>query len=350
MKLELMATVQDVLESGIYILGPQVSAFEKAFALFCGVRHGVGLGSGTCALHLALRGLGIGAGDEVITAPNSFFASAGAIGIVGATPVFADVREDLNIDPKAVEAAITPRTKALMPVHLTGRPADMTHIIQIAEKHGLLIVEDASQAAGAKWADRPVGSFGRAACFSLHPLKTLHAFGDAGAVVTDDAALVNYLNRARNHGLSNRNECEFWSYNSRLDEMQAALLLLMMTKHEEWVERRRHLARRYQEALGEWVDVPEEDPEEFHVFHTFIIQADRRDELQQHLQDHGVEALVHYPIILPDQVAAGGLNCQPGDFPVARRLADRILSLPLYPELEEEQQDRVIELVQEFCP
>ncbi len=345
---ELMAAIQEVLESGIYILGPKVQEFEKVFASLCGVNHGVGLGSGTCSLHMALRGFGIGKGDEVITAANSFFASAGAIGVTGATPVFADVCEDLNLDPSAVEAAITPRTRALMPVHLTGRPADMTRMVQIAERHNLPIVEDASQAAGARWKGKPVGGFGKAACFSLHPLKTIHAFGDAGVVVTDDVSLAEYLKRARNHGLRNREECDFWSFNSRLDELHAAVLLLMMNHYEKWIERRRLLAGRYREGLGDCVGVPSERPEEYHVYHSFMIQADRRDELQAYLQGKGVEALVHYPVILPDQEAASASSSRLGDYPIARKLAGRVLSLPLYPELEEAQQDRVIELIRQF--
>ena len=348
LKAELHQAFDDVLESGRYILGPNVTAFEAEFAAYCRTDLALGISSGTCALHLAFRALGLREGDEVITAPNSFIATAATIALVGAKPVFADIGSDLNIDPARVETAITPRTRAIVPVHLTGRPARMVEINEIAARHDLVVIEDAAQAVGARLNDRPVGSWGRAACFSLHPLKNLHAFGDAGMFTTNDPKLRERIALSRNHGLVNRDRCLEWGFNCRLDELHAALLRVELPHLDRWTEARRERAKRYNELLRPFVEVPDEGPGEFCVYQTYVIQADRRDDLQGHLQDSGVEALVHYPTPIHCQPAAAGLGYSAQDFPVTMRAAARVLSLPLYPEISNEQQDHVARLIADF--
>lgn len=347
-KRELMAAVEGVIDGGRYILGPEVAAFEQEFAELCGARFAVGLSNGTCSLHLVFRALGIGAGDEIITAPNSFLASAATVALVGARPVFVDVRDDMNIDPERLEAAITPRTRAIVPVHLTGRPARMPEVMDIARRHNLKVVEDAAQAVGAKLDDRTVGSWGDAACFSLHPLKNLHAYGDAGMMTSNDESLIAQMKLQRNHGLKTRELCEFWSYNCRLDEIHAAMLRVQMTQLHQWTEERRRLARRYNDALRRWVQVPDEGPGEYCVYQTYMIQADRRDELKAFLNANGVETLVHYATPIHLQPAARDLGYTVADFPVTKRIVDSILSLPLYPGLSELQQDLVVDMVGRF--
>jgi dTDP-4-amino-4,6-dideoxygalactose transaminase len=347
-KRELLASVERVLDGGRYILGPEVSEFEREFAAYCGSKLAVSVANGTCALHLVFRALGLGPGDEVITVPNSFIASSSSIALTGAVPVFVDVGEDLNMDPARIEAAITPRTKAILPVHLTGRPAPMTDILEIAKRRNLFVVEDAAQAVGATLDGKRVGGFGRAACFSLHPLKNLHAFGDGGMVTTDDAEFAAQLGRGRNHGLRNRVECEAWSFNCRLDEIQAAMLRVQLPRLDEQTRERRRLAKIYNDRLRDVVGVPDEGPGESCVYQTYVVLADRRDDLQQHLIAGGVEALVHYPLLIPEQPAAESLGCDLGKLPVAVRLVKKILSLPLYPGLAEPQQNRVITLVRSF--
>ncbi len=347
-KAELLAALERVLDHGQYVLGPEVEEFEHRFATLCGTPFAVGIADGTHALILSLRALGIGPGDEVITAPNSFLASAAAIALVGARPLFADVREDLNIDPARVTDAVTPRTRAVMPVHLTGRPADMERIGAIAARHGLAVVEDAAQAVGAALNGRPVGSFGAAGCFSLHPLKNLAACGDAGIVTTTDRKVADALRTARNHGLRGRDDCGAWSYNARLDTIQAAILNVKLAHLERWTAAKRAIAARYREGVRDVVTVPEDRPGEHAVYQTFVIRAERRDELQRHLAARGVDSKVHYPTPLHLQEAAADLGYKRGDFPVAERLAGEILSLPIYPELTDAQQEAVIEGVHSF--
>jgi dTDP-4-amino-4,6-dideoxygalactose transaminase len=347
-KAQLLAAVDRVFEHGQYVLGPEVEEFESRFASLCGVPFAVGMSDGTHALLLTLRALGIGAGDEVITAPNSFLASAASIALVGARPVFADVRDDLNLDPERVAAAVSPRTRAIMPVHLTGRPADMRRIGAIAERHGLHVVEDAAQAVGATFDGRAVGSLGAAGCFSLHPLKNLAACGDAGVVTTSDRKLADAMRVERNHGLRGRDDCGAWGYNARLDTLQAALLNEKLPYLGRWTAAKRQIAARYRDALGDAVAVPEDRPGEHAVYQTFVIRADRRDDLQRHLASLGVDSKVHYPTPLHLQEAAAELGYKRGDFPVTERLATEILSLPIYPELTEAQQEAVVDGVLSF--
>jgi len=347
-KEELLRAVEYTLRQGQYILGSEVREFEEEFAEYCGVRYAVGVGSGTDALVLALKASGIGPGDEVVTVPNSFLASTSSIVLAGATPAFVDVREDYNIDPDLIEAVITSRTRAILPVHLTGRPADMSSILAKADKYNLAVIEDAAQAVGAGYHKQRVGSFGVTGCFSFHPLKNLNACGDAGAITTNDEIIYRYLLKARNHGLCSHNECEFWSLNSRLDALQAAMLRVKLKCLDTWTRERRAIARFYQEHLSDIVEVPQENSYEYNVYQTFIIQSDQRDELQIYLKKRGVETKIHYPVPIHLQKAARTLGFKTGDFPEAERQARRILSLPIYPELSQEQIRHVVSSVQEF--
>ena len=345
---DLRAAFDGVLDSGQYISGPNVSGFEREFADYVGAPFATGVANGTCSLHLVLRSMGVGAGDEVITAPNSFFASAAAIALVGATVVFADVREDANIDPAAIEAAITERTRVIMPVHLTGRPVDMVRIQQVADRHALEILEDAAQAAGSRFHGQRVGSWGRAASFSLHPLKSLHAFGDAGIVTAQDKQIVQEVALRKNHGLVDRGTCDSWSFNCRLDEVQAALLRIQLADLDYRIGERRRLAHQYHTLLDGMVKVPVERSGEFHTYQTYLIQADRRDELQAHLRANGVEAVVHYPVPLHLQPAAQDLGYVKGSLPVAEKLSDQVLSLPIFPGMTDEQQEIVAAQIRAF--
>ena len=348
-KRELMAAIETVVDHGVYILGPEVGEFERRFARYCGTRYAVGVGDGTSALILTLKGLGVGPGDEVITAPNSFVASASSAALLGATPRFVDVRrDDMNMDPSQLERAVTPRTKAIVPVHLAGHPADMEPILKIGERYGIPVVEDAAQAVGTTYHGKRAGSLGRAGCFSLHPLKNLHAIGDAGVITTDDERLYQWLLKARNHGLRTRDEVEFWSPNTRLDTLQAAVLSVMLEHLDEWIQERREIADQFRAGLRDVVRVPEEAPGSFHTYQTFVVLAERRNALIDHLRERGVDAKVHYPLAIHMQPAARSLGHQPDDFPVTRELADRVVSLPIYGEMTPEQRALVIAGVRSF--
>jgi len=348
LKDELMGAFETVLDSGRYVLGPELKAFEEEFAGFCQTTFASGVSSGTSALHLVLMGLDLKEGDEVITAPNSFVASAATIALTGGRPVFVDICEDGNMDPQKLESAINSRTKAIMPVHLTGRPAKMAEILEIARQHDLFVLEDAAQALGASLDGKTVGSWGHAAAFSLHPLKNLHAIGDGGMVTSQDSDLIALITKSRNHGLEGRETCEFWSFNNRLDEMQAALLRVQLRHLQDWTEARRSLAFRYNDLLRPYLKVPDEGPGERCVYQTYVIKTDRRDELKQYLNDNGVEALVHYATPIHLQPAASDLGYTSSDFPVTMDHVGKIISLPLYPTLTHEQQDRVVEVIASF--
>ena len=278
---EIAAIVERVFGRGEFVGGAGIDALEAELAAYVGVAHVVALASGTDALILGMRALGIGAGDEVITPPNSFVASTAAVVAVGATPVFADVRDDQNIDPDAVAAAITPRTKAIMPVHLTGRVCDMRPLMELAQRHGLAVIEDAAQSIGSRYEERQSGSFGTISCFSAHPLKNLNAAGDAGFLTTDDAEVARKVRLLRNHGLVDRNTVESWGTVSRMDVLQAELLRLRLARLDDVIERRRRNAETYRRLLADApVFIPPCRNQEFNTFHVFVIQADRRDELQ----------------------------------------------------------------------
>jgi len=348
---ELLAAVAQVIESGQFILGPQVQEFEQRFAELCGVRHAVGVNSGTDAICLALRALDIGPGDDVLTVPNSFVATASAIALCGARPVLVDVRDDYNMDPGQIVQAITPRTRAILPVHLTGRPADMQAISEIAQAHNLHVVEDAAQAVAAEYRGRRVGSLGTIGCFSLHPLKTLSACGDGGMLTTDDEGLASRLRVLRNIGLQTRDDAVQWSGNSRLDTIQAAMLLVKLRYLDTWTDARRAHAEYYRTALAgtPGIRVPLDQPHERAVYHTFVIQAERRDKLKQFLAERGIDTAIHYPRLIHLQTAARGLNLPSGSFPVAEAQAGRILSLPVYAELTSQQRAAVVDAIRAFA-
>lgn len=347
---ELLEAMSRVIDHGQFILGPEVAEFEERFAKLCGVRFAVGVNSGTDALILALRALHIGYGDEVITVPNSFVASTTCIRLVGARPVFVDVGEDYNLDPSCLERAVTKNTKAILPVHLTGRPANMDPIMEIAGKYRLPVVEDAAQAVLAEDNGRRVGSFSAAGCFSLHPLKTLSACGDGGMLTTNDETLYEEFRIRRNIGLRTRDDCVVWSHNSRLDTLQAAVLLVKLRYLDRWTELRREHAHRYQAGLAglEQVQTPVDSPRQRAVYHTFVIQADRRDALREFLASRGIGSAIHYPVPIHLSTAGKELGYPEGAFPVAERQAKRILSLPVYPELQAEDQDYIIQTIRAF--
>ena len=344
-----MLELETTLHSRWIGQGPKVDLFEKIFAeRFCGGDPGIAVGSGTDALHLAYLLAGIEPGDEVITVPNSFVASAAAISLAGGTPVFVDICHCGNMDPNQLEDAITQRTRAVIPVHLTGRPAEMQAILDIARRRDLFVLEDAAQAVGAELNGKRVGSWGDAACFSMHPLKNLHAFGDAGMVTSNDEVLIARLNKFRNHGLLNREQCDVFSFNSRLDELQAAMLRVQLRRLDGWTVTRRNLALRYNDLLRPYVGVPDEGPGERCVFQTYVIKAERRDALKQYLNANGVEALIHYATPIHLQPAAKELGYGPADFPKTMEHVGKILSIPLYPTLSHAQQDRVASLISTF--
>jgi dTDP-3-amino-3,4,6-trideoxy-alpha-D-glucose transaminase len=329
-----------VVASGWFILGPELDAFEREFAAAAGAGHAVGVGTGTDALALTLRGLGIGPGDEVITTPLSAAYTALAIQMAGATPVFADIdAQRLTLDPDAAGAAVTPRTAAILPVHLYGQPADMAALEAVARRHNLALVEDACQAHLATAAGRPVGTIGAAGAFSFYPTKNLGALGDAGAVVTNDAALADRLARLRNGGQTDRYHHAEFGVNSRLDEIQAAVLRARLPWLAGWTDRRRALAARYRAALGgaPVVVPPERDPG--HVYHLFVVRARDRASLQAHLTARGIGTLIHYPIPIPRQPAFAALGSPP--CPVADLVCAEVCSLPLHPGLADTTADEV---------
>ena len=349
-KSEILEAVEKVLTRGQFILGDEVTEFEKRFSELCGVRFALALNSGTDALVLALRALGIGSEDEVITVPNSFVSSTSCIRLVGARPIFVDSGEDYNLDPSKLEKAITSKTKVILPIHLTGRPARMDKILEIAAKHNLHVIEDAAQAVLAEYQGKRVGSFGTFGCFSLHPLKTLNACGDGGVLTMNDEKLYEKIKILRNLGLKTRDECVEWSAHSRLDTLQAAILLVKLKYVEAWTEKRRANAAFYQKELEQVpeVKVPKEQPFEKSVYHTFVIQADRRDELKNFLLSRGIETSIHYPIPIHLQLVARELGYARGDFPVAERQAQRILSLPIHQDLNQDDLAYVTETIKEF--
>lgn len=345
---ELTRAFQEVGRSGMYILGDRLESFERKAAAYCGVRHAIGVADGSAALFLALKALGVGPGDEVITATNSFIASAWVVVAAGARPVLVDVAEDLNIDPERIEAAVTSRTRAIIPVHLTGRPAPMDDVNAIAGRHRLFVVEDAAQAIGARYRGKRVGSLGRAAGFSLHPIKNLGVIGDGGIITTDDDDLAASLRKLRNHGLRNRDECEIWGYNSRLDPLQAAFAEVKLARLDGWNVRCREIANTYRSALRDAVQVPVDAPWEECVYHNFVIRTGARDDLIAHLAANGVDTRVHYPIPIHLQGAARDLGYRRGDFPNAERFAKTMISLPIFPELTDDEIEQVIESVKSF--
>jgi dTDP-4-amino-4,6-dideoxygalactose transaminase len=332
---EVDEAIRSVLDSGWFVLGKNVSAFENEFAVYCGAAFAIGVGNGTEALQLALMACDIACGDEVITAPNSATFTALAISAVGAKPVFVDIDpETYNMDPQKLEAAIGSRTKAIMPVHLYGQPADMDPILATARKHGLLVIEDAAQAHGALYRGRHAGTLGDIGCFSFYPSKNLGAFGDGGMVTTDRPELADRIRMLRHGGQKSRYDHQLLGINSRLDEMQAAILRVKLPYLDNWNERRRHIAALYTALLGDSdVEPPLETPYAKHVYHLYVVRCKERNALQQYLAGHGVETAIHYPTPIHLQQAYRWLNLPRGTFPTAEQYAEEVLSLPIYPEL-----------------
>jgi dTDP-4-amino-4,6-dideoxygalactose transaminase len=335
---EIDRAIARVLDSCQFVLGPEVEAFEQEFAAYCRASFAVGVNSGTSALHLALLAAGIGAGDEVITVSHTFVATAAAVGYVGARPVFVDVTPTAYlIDPARIEAAITPRTKAIIPVHLYGQCADMEPVLEVARRHRLLVIEDAAQAHGAEYEGRRAGSLGDLACFSFYPGKNLGAYGEAGAVVTGDADFARALRSLRDHGQSSKYHHEYIGYNFRMEAIQGAVLRVKLAHLDSWNSRRRALAALYRDALAEAdVRLLEEEGYGLPVYHIFPVFTERRDALEKHLGARGVRTGIHYPTPVHLQPAFSNLGYRPGDLPVTERAARETLSLPIYPELEDE--------------
>jgi len=354
-KPEIDAAIQQVLDSAAFINGPDVSAFEAEFAQFCEVNHAIGVASGTAALQLALLAFDIEAGDEVITVAHTFCATAEAIAHVGARPVFVDIDpRTYTIDPDAIQRAITPKTKAIIPVHLYGTPADMDAINAIAQKHGLVVIEDAAQAHGARYRGRAVGGLGHAACFSFYPGKNLGAYGDAGAVTTNDAQIAQRLFALRDHGrLRQANgkpakyEHSLIGFGERLDTLQAAILRAKLRHLHDWTMRRRHLARVYYQLLAHLpIGLPDVPDDRTAVYHLFVVRAPQRDLLRSFLLEQGIETGIHYPIPLHLQKAFSYLGYKAGDLPQTERAAAEILSLPLFPEMSEADCARVAQIIE----
>ncbi|MBW7881607.1 MAG: DegT/DnrJ/EryC1/StrS family aminotransferase [Caldilineaceae bacterium] len=342
--------IQQVIGSTAFIMGPEVRSFEEAFATFCGSPYCVGVASGTAALELVLRAGGVGPDHEVITAAHTFIATAEAISAVGARPVFVDIDpRTYNLDPDAVAAAVTPATRAILPVHIYGQPADMDRINAIAKTHGLLVVEDAAQAHGATWNGHCAGTLGDAACFSFYPGKNLGAYGDAGAVTTADARLAEQVRLLRNHGRHSKYLHEMKGFGERMDTLQAAVLLAKLRHLQRWTAARRRLAARYTEQLASLeLETPYVDARANPAWHLYVIRTPQREALQTFLQERGIGVGVHYPVPLHLQPAYTDLGYRRGELPVTEAVADTCLSLPLFPEMTDAQQDYVVEQIRLF--
>jgi len=348
LKTEIDTAFSEVMESGAYVLGPKVKQFEQELAAYCNVKEAVGVNSGTDALWLAFLAMGIGPGDEVITTSNTFFATAEAIWLVGATPVFVDCDpKTCNIDVSLIETAISPRTKAIVPVHLYGQPANMPEVAKIAKKHNLLVVEDCAQALGARGDTFAIGELSDAVCASFIIQKNLGCFGDGGAVLTNHAEVALEIRRLRNHG-SLKRSCHSIGYNSRLDELHAAILSVKLKHLDQWSDRRRTIAQHYDEALtGTSLTLPSAVPGYRHVYHLYVVETEERDGLQAFLDSRGITALTHYPIAIHQQQGYpwGRPARISGSLEHSERSAARVLSLPMYPELTQEEVLTVIEAI-----
>ena len=343
---ELLRAVETVLRHGRFVLGPEVQEFEQQVARFCRRSHAVAVGSGTDALFLGLKALGIGDGDEVITTPLSFIATANAISLNGAKPIFADIGDDLNIDPASIEGLITEHTRAILPVDYTGKVCRMDEIEQIARQRGLLVAEDASQAFGATANGRPAGAYGDLSCLSMNPMKVFAACGEAGVVLTDDAETYERVVALRYNGLVNRENCYYFSLNGRVDTIQAGMLLSRLPRVAATIARRREIAARYDRLLAQWVEVPRQDEGAEDCYYTYQIQTDRRDELKTFLEENGVECKIQHPLLMPEHAAYR--DWARGHFPNAQRIVKRILCIPNNEKLTDEQVEYVAATVRAF--
>lgn len=347
-KNEIDEAIRQVLEAGQFILGPNVAALEKEVATYLGVKRGVGVASGTDALLLAMRALEIGPGDEVIVPSYTFFATAGAVLLAGATPVCVDVEpQNYTIDVQQIATRITPKTKAIIPVHLYGHPADMTTVLEIARTHGLRVIEDNAQAFGAEYRGRKTGSIGDVACLSFFPSKNLGGYGDGGMIVTNDDQVADRIRMLRAHGWRKKYFPEMLGYNSRLDELQAAILRVKLRHIDDWNKRRRYLAGKYNERFaGTDIRVPSEAADALHAYHLYVIEVDERERVQQQLKEQGIPTAVYYPQPLHLAAPLAQYGYRRGDFPISERASERTLSIPFYPEMTEEQLNTVADKVE----
>ncbi len=346
-----LSDLREFVRTGDFTLGAALGDFEGRFAKLCAMPHAIGVASGTDALILSLKALGMGPGDEVITAASTFIATVGAITMTGARPVLVDSEDGFVIDPTKIEAAVTPRTRAIVPVHYTGNVADMPAIMRIARRRDLIVIEDACQAIGASLDGLSVGSWGEAAAFSLHPLKNLNVWGDGGMIVTRSSQLAGRLRLFRNHGLTGRDHVELFGTNSRLDTLQAVIGNRLIGEIDWITNQRISNARRYDEAFADFSDavrVPRRRPGVKHVFHLYVLRAERRDELLNHLNREGVEAKVHYPVPIHLQPAARGLGYRQGSFPVTENDSHTIITLPVHQHLQADEIDYVIDQMRGF--
>jgi dTDP-4-amino-4,6-dideoxygalactose transaminase len=353
-KSEVMQAIEAVCDEQGFVLGPRLTAFEEATAQYIGSRYAIGCASGSDALLLSLMAMGVKAGDEVITIPFTFFATAGAVSRLGAKPVFVDIQPDtFNIDPVLMERAITPRTKAIIPVHLFGQCADMAAINEIAKRKKMYVIEDACQAIGASQGNKRAGILGDTGCFSFFPSKNLGGFGDGGLITTNDKALADSMSMLRVHGSQVRYLHEAIGFNSRLDALQAAVLQIKLKYLDQWTEGRRRNAERYRRLFAQTkhadrVMLPPTAPGNFHVYNQFTVRAPKRDELRTFLKEKGVGTEVYYPLPMHLQNCYHDLGHQKGSFPLSERAAEEVMSLPIYPELTEAQQSYVVEMIAEF--
>ena len=351
---EMLSVIEGVCDRQQFIMGPEVGVFEAEIAATLRVKHAIGVSSGTDALLMALMAIEVGPGDEIITSAFSFFATAGSVARLGATPVLVDINPvTYNLDPSAVQAAITPRTKAIMPVHLYGQSADMRPILECAGRAGIAVIEDAAQAVGAKYHDEFVAGFGLAGCISFFPTKNLGAFGDAGLVVTNDDVFAETARILRNHGAEQRYFHKIIGGNFRLDTLQAAVLSVKLPHMQGWTEARRGNAARYRQLfaardLAESVVLPVEDAGNYHIYNQFVVRAHDRDGLRAHLQSAGVGTEIYYPVPFHLQECFRYLNYRRGQFPEAERAASSVLALPIFPELTEEQQGYVVDAIASY--
>lgn len=348
---EVDVAIQTVIDETAFVRGPFVKGFEAEFAKKNGVKHCISVANGTDAIYITLRALGIGEGDEVITTAFSWISTAETIQQCGATPVFVDIHPDFyTIDPSKIEEKITSRTKAILPVHLYGQPADMRSIANLCDKHGLRVIEDSAQAHFAQFEGRMVGTFGDAATFSFYPGKNLGAYGDGGAVVTNDDDLAEVIRRIANHGALGKHDHEMGGVNSRLDGIQAAVLSVKLKYIDEWNEMRRMKAEIYDTALAGVGDIvtPQIHPSVKHIFHVYTIRTDRRDELRQHLSSNGISTGIHYPVAMPFLTPFRDLGYSSNQLPVAADYQEKILSLPMYPELTAAQIDHISSVIRAF--
>ena len=346
---ELLPIINKVFESAQFVGGDELDEFEENIAKLCGTKYACGLNSGTDSLMLALALSGVGKGDEVITPPNSFIASTAAIIHIGATPVFVDVLSDQNIDPSKIESAITDKTKAIMPVHLTGRMCDMDPIMDIARRHNLKVIEDAAQSVGSKYKGQPSGSIGDVGCFSTHPLKNLNACGDGGFLTTNNEDIYNNSRLYRNHGMANRNVVNKFGNVSRMDNLQAAILNYRLTKLDKVTQQRRTNAKAYLEGINmNGMFIPEEKADEFNTYHTFVVQTKYRDELMEYLSLNGIATAIHYPVPIHLQPASKKLGYKTGDFPITEKQSKEILTLPVNQYLTKIDLELVISVINQF--